>query len=68
MIDDCMIRRINELARKKKTVGLTDSEAKEQQELRRLYLQAIRTSLRNQLERIQFVEDEGQDAGLNVIH
>ena len=32
------IDRINELARKKKTVGLTEAEVEEQQRLRRIYL------------------------------
>jgi uncharacterized protein YnzC (UPF0291/DUF896 family) len=60
MITPETIRRINELARKKKTDGLTEAEAEEQQELRRLYLQGIRASLRNQLDRIQFVDDDEQ--------
>jgi uncharacterized protein YnzC (UPF0291/DUF896 family) len=62
MITEETIRRINELANKKKTVGLTEAEAQEQQELRRLYLQGIRASLRNQLDRIQWV-DGGERAG-----
>ena len=34
------VARINELARKKKTVGLTEDELKEQAELRAEYLKA----------------------------
>ena len=37
------IERINELARKKKTVGLTQAEVAEQAALRREYIDAFRT-------------------------
>lgn len=50
------IARINELYRKQKTTGLTDAEKEEQAKLRGIYLDAIRASLRGQLERIQFVD------------
>ena len=39
------IERINELARKKKTVGLTQAEVAEQAALRREYIDAYRASL-----------------------
>ena len=39
------IDRINELARKKKTVGLTEAEVKEQAALRREYLDGFRANL-----------------------
>lgn len=51
-----MIQRINELARKKKTSGLTDAERKEQQELYALYLKGIRGQVKSQLSRIRFVD------------
>jgi len=39
------IDRINELARKKKTVGLTPAEIAEQTELRREYIQGFRENM-----------------------
>ena len=39
------IDRINELARKKKTVGLTEAEVKEQAALRREYLDGFRANM-----------------------
>ncbi|PTM58873.1 DUF896 domain-containing protein [Desmospora activa] len=58
MITDEMIQRINELARKKKSEGLTPQEQKEQTELRQQYLQAIRGSVKNQLNQIRLVDHE----------
>ena len=40
------IERINELARKKKTVGLTVSELEEQQRLRRQYLDEFKENMK----------------------
>lgn len=45
MINDETIARINELAKKKKTVGLTDAEAHEQKVLREEYIASFRLSL-----------------------
>lgn len=56
MIDNAMIQRINELARKKKTVGLTENERLEQADLRKKYVEAVKSSLRAQLEQIEFVD------------
>ena len=39
------IDRINELARKKKTVGLTEAEVQEQSALRREYLDGFRANM-----------------------
>ena len=58
---DQNIQRINELARKAKTVGLTDEEIEERNELRRIYIQAFRTSLKDQLENIKFTDEDKQD-------
>lgn len=57
MINDQVIRRINELARKMKEGSLTDEERAEQTALRRQYIDAVRTSLRASLEQISFVDD-----------
>ena len=52
------ITRINELARKKKMIGLNEAELIEQGELRRVYLNAIKSSLKSQLDSIEIVEDD----------
>lgn len=53
--------RINELARKKKTEGLTDAELAEQAELRKEYIAAFRASVRGQLDNIRYVEDLSEE-------
>ena len=53
-MDKIKIDRINELAKKKKTVGLTEAEAAEQQELRQEYLKCIRENFRQTLESIEY--------------
>lgn len=58
MITDELIARINELARKKKTSGLTDAEQKEQKKLYAIYLQGIRGQVKGQLSRIRFVDKQ----------
>ncbi|HZG56063.1 DUF896 domain-containing protein [Paenibacillus sp.] len=54
------IQRINELARKQKAVGLTDAEKLEQAELRKQYIDNLKASLRQQLDSIEFVDDDGE--------
>ena len=58
MITPELLARINELARKKRTVGLTDEELAEQKELYKIYLAAIRGQVTNLLESIEFVDVE----------
>lgn len=48
------IARINALAKKQKTVGLTEDERAEQHELRQEYLRDIRRNFRQTLESIEF--------------
>ncbi|MFV9509749.1 DUF896 domain-containing protein [Tepidibacillus sp. LV47] len=55
------INRINELARKAKTVGLTETEKEEQAKLRREYIDAYKASLRAQLHSIKVVDLNGND-------
>jgi uncharacterized protein YnzC (UPF0291/DUF896 family) len=55
---DQKIQRINELAAKSKTTGLTDEEINERNELRQAYIQAFRSSLKGQLDNIKFVDKE----------
>ena len=56
---DEKIKRINELAKKSKTVGLTDHELTEQQALRREFLDDVRGNLRAQLNNIDMVNEDG---------
>jgi uncharacterized protein YnzC (UPF0291/DUF896 family) len=55
---DAYIKRINELARKAKTDGLTDEEVEERNELRKRYINAFKTNLRSQLDNIRFVDED----------
>ena len=51
--------RINELARKARTVGLTDEEKEEQQRLRAEYVAAVRKNVEMQLGNTYIVEPDG---------
>ena len=53
------IRRINELYHKSKAEGLTGAERKEQQVLRREYVDAFKQNLRSQLNQISIEEADG---------
>ena len=50
------IDRINELAHKKKSEGLTPDEVLEQAELRREFLAEIRADVKSQFESIEIVD------------
>lgn len=63
MLSRDKIDRINELARKSKTAGLTEEERSEQQLLRQEYLKSFRSEFRKQLDSIKFVEDEDGSDG-----
>ena len=56
MITPELLARINELARKKRTIGLTDEELAEQKELYKIYLAAIRGQVTSLLDSIEFVD------------
>ena len=58
MITPELLARINELARKKRTVGLTAEELAEQKELYKIYLAAIRGQVTSLLESLEFVDVE----------
>ena len=53
------IERINELARKKKTEGLTPDEVEEQAALRREYLQEFRKGMEAMLEGVVLKRPDG---------
>lgn len=52
------ITRINELYRIQKTIGLSEEQRLEQIELRKIYLAAIKSSLKGQLDQIEIVDEE----------
>lgn len=53
------IDRINELARKQKSVGLTEEEKQEQYVLRREYIESFKRSLVGQLENTYILRPDG---------
>lgn len=53
------VERINELARKKKTVGLTKSEEAEQAALRREYIEGFRENMRAILDNTVIQQPDG---------
>lgn len=58
-MDEKKIKRINELYHKSKAEGLTDSEKKEQQLLRKEYIASVKENLRGQLNNISIQEKDG---------
>ena len=58
-MDKVKIERINELARKKNTAGLTEDEIKEQAELRREYLAEYRENMKAMLDSMVIQEKDG---------
>jgi len=55
---DSLVARINELARKQKSTGLSEEELAERAKLREIYLNNIRSNFRQQLDSIEIVDDE----------
>lgn len=51
--------RINHLARKSKSEGLNPEEKKEQDKLRKEYLEAFRSSFKKTLDNVIIVDEEG---------
>lgn len=58
-MDEKKIARINELYRKSKAEGLSDDEKKEQQILRREYIDCVKRNLTVQLDHISIQEADG---------
>lgn len=54
-----VIARINELAKKNKTVGLTPEELTERDRLRRIYIDNVKTNLIGQLENTYILQSDG---------
>ena len=63
-MDNIKIDRINTLAHKAKSVGLTEEEKKEQAELRQEYLASVRNNLRAQLNNVSIKEKDGSITNL----
>ena len=61
MIDQKLIDRINQLAKKQKEVGLTEEEKEEQYELRQEYLRLFKEGFKQRLESIKFVDDKEKE-------
>ncbi len=58
------VERINELARKSRTIGLTEAEQKEQQELRAQYLREFRANMEATLQNVRVEQEDGSYAPL----
>ena len=58
------INRINELAKKAKTEGLTDEEIVERDKLRRIYIDSVTANLVGQLESTYLVDEKGNKTKL----
>lgn len=58
------IDRINELARKKKTVGLTQAEVEEQAVLRREYIDGFKANLKDILDNTMIQRPDGSKTPL----
>ena len=58
-MDQKKIGRINELARKAKTEGLTDAEAAERAALRREYIDSVVGNLKGHLDNTYYVDEKG---------
>ena len=55
-----VIARINELAAKNKSVGLTEEETAERDKLRRIYIDSVKANLVGQLENTYIVGPDGK--------
>ena len=58
-MDQKKIDRINELAKKAKTEGLTEAEAQERAVLRREYIDSVVGNLKGHLDNTYFVDEKG---------
>lgn len=67
-MDEKKIARINELYRKSKAEGLNDAEQKEQQILRREYIDSVKRNLTAQLDHISIREADGTITELKKRH
>lgn len=66
-MDKKQIDRINELAKKKKSVGLTDAELKEQKALYKIYLSNIKRNFKNTLDNVVIEKADGSTVQLKDV-
>ena len=59
-----VIARINELAKKAKTEGLTPEETAERHKLRRIYIDSVKANLIGQLDNTYIVDQKGNKTPL----
>ena len=59
MITEEHIKRINELHHKSKNEGLNEAEKQEQQELRKAYIEAMRSNVRAHLDNVVIQRPDG---------
>ncbi len=64
-MDQAQIDRINALARKSRTEGLTEAEQQEQQALRDAYRAGFRRNLQEQLNHTYIVDEQGNKKKLH---
>ena len=63
-MEDAKIARINALAQKAKTIGLSEDEIAERKILRDEYIAAFRESLTSQLENVYIKDEDGNEIKL----
>lgn len=56
-----LLKRINELAHKKKEEGLTEEETQERDRLRKEYLKNFREAMRSNIEMMQIFDKDGNE-------
>lgn len=61
MLSKEKLNRINQLAKKAKSEGLTNEEKQEQQQLREEYLQNIRKSFSGTIKNMKVIDPNGDD-------
>ena len=68
IIMDKTLKRINELARKKREQGLTEQEQKEQKELYKIYLGSIRTQFESTLDNVSVKTEDGKVVSFKEVY
>lgn len=63
-MEQSRIDRINHLAHKAKTIGLTEEEKAERAALRREYIDSVVGNLKGQLDNVYIVDDKGNETKL----
>jgi len=63
-MEQSKIDRINELARKNKTEGLSEAERAERDALRREYIDSVVGNLKGQLDHVYYVDEKGNKTKL----